>query len=182
MYTLEEACGSAGNLYWIAFLLTARSELSFSLIMEVLDSENGLALISSPQTLPHLRRKVVTKALEAIREEVAASSQQTALQSSDRNVTPMSSWFIGPDISPAQLEKAFIAIDVFPRCALLLTVFEGLQVDDAAELLHSDCELIRRGREAGLWELTRSLGSIAALVPPRQELKGAIELARHCVN
>ena len=181
MYTVEDAYGPASNLYWIAFLLTARVELSFSVVTEVLDSDNGIELISSPQGLPHLRRRVITKALEAIREEVAASAQQTALQSSDRTVMPLSSWFIGPDISPAQLEEAFFTIDVFPRCALLLTVFEGLQVDDAAELLHSDCELIRRGREAGLWELTRSLGSIAALVPPN-ERNGAVELARHCVN
>ena len=172
MYTVEDVYGSASNLYWIAFLLTARTELSFNVIMEVLDSENGLELISSPQTFPHLRRGVVTRALTAIREEITASAQQTALQPSDRTVLPVASWSIGPNITQAQLEEAILDIDVFSRCALLLTVFEGLPVDDVAELLHISCEMIHCGREGGLWELTRNLGSTASAVPLRLERMG----------
>ncbi len=183
MYTVEDAYGLASNLYWIAFLLTARTELSFNVVMEVLDSENGLELIPSPQTLLHLRRRVVTKALEAIREQVSDSAQQTALRLSDRDDCVISSSPICSDLSHAQLEKVLFTIDVFPRCALLLTVFEGLHLDDVAELLHTDRELIRRGREAGLWELTRSVGSTASPIPPQLErIRAGAATLTECSN
>ena len=59
-------------------------------------------------------------------------------------------------------EETVLAIEVFSRCALLLTVFEALHVDDVAELLHVDREMVRYGREAALWELTNRLGSTAS--------------------
>jgi len=46
---------------------------------------------------------------------------------------------------------------VFPRCALLLTVFEGMSADDTAVLLNVDRDLIRKARFIGLQELTRNL-------------------------
>lgn len=137
--------------------------------MEVLDSENGLELISSPQMRQHVRRRVVIKALTSIEEELTASAQRSALQPSDRGVMPIGIWSVGPNISQAKFEEAVIAINAFSRCALLLTVFEGLSLDDVAELLHCDRELIGCGREAGLWQLTRSLGSIAPVIPPQRE-------------
>jgi len=172
MYTVEDAYGPASNLYWIAFLLTGRSELSLNVILEVLDSENGLDLISSPQTLPGVRTRVIIRALAAIREEVSAWAQQAALQSSDPTVLSLSSWPIGPNITQAQLEEAILDIDVFSRCALLLTVFEGLTVDEAAELLYSNREMIDCGREGGLRELTRNLSSITSDIPLRLERMG----------
>ena len=95
MYTVEDAYEQASNLYWIAYLLTARAELSWSLTIEVLDSEDGLGLICSPRTLPHLKRSVITRALAAIREEVTASAQRTALQPSGETVMPLANWPIG---------------------------------------------------------------------------------------
>ncbi len=165
MYTAEEAYGLVSNLYWIAFLLTARSELSLSVLLEVLDSEDLSEFMSSPQTLAHVRKRVVARALAAIREEVTASAQQTAARLLNRTVLPVANWPIGPHISRDQLEEALLAIEDFPRCALLLTVFEGISVDEAAELLHRDGEMILCGRETGLWELTCNLGSIASAIP-----------------
>jgi len=46
---------------------------------------------------------------------------------------------------------------VFPRCALLLTVFERMSPEDAAVLLDVDRDLVRKARIIGLQELTRTL-------------------------
>ena len=56
-----------------------------------------------------------------------------------------------------QLERALLAIEVFPRCALLLSVFEGMTLEDAVILLGADRRLVRKGQMTGLRELTRNL-------------------------
>jgi DNA-directed RNA polymerase specialized sigma24 family protein len=53
-----------------------------------------------------------------------------------------------------ELERALLAIDLFPRCALLLTVFEKLSLDDAALLLNADRALVRKAQSQALLELT----------------------------
>ena len=164
MYTVEDAYEQASKLYWTAYLLTAHSELSCSLVLEALDSEDGMGLICSPRTLPDLKRSVVTRALVAIRDEVTSSAKKTALQPSGETVLRSGDWPIRLQISQAQFEEAMLAINVFSRSALLLTVYEG-PLDDATELLHCDRELVSRGREAGLSQLTRNLSAVAAAVP-----------------
>jgi len=49
---------------------------------------------------------------------------------------------------------------VFPRCALLLTVFERMSPEDAAVLLDVDRDLVRKARIIGLQDLTRNLAGI----------------------
>ena len=57
----------------------------------------------------------------------------------------------------AELEKALLAIDLFPRSALLLRVFEGFGMADAATLLDANPALIRKAQAIGLCELTTNL-------------------------
>ena len=52
-----------------------------------------------------------------------------------------------------------LAIDFFPRCAVLLTVFEKLSPDDTAVLLSSDRECVKTAAAIGLIELTRNLAA-----------------------
>ncbi len=49
------------------------------------------------------------------------------------------------------------AIDVFPRCALLLSIFEGMSLEDVATLLNGERDLVRKAQLIGLRELTRNL-------------------------
>lgn len=165
MSIVEDVYGRASSLYWLAFLLTARSELSLNVTVEVLESENGFELMFSPRTLPQVRRRVITRALAAIQEEVTAGAEQIELQPSDQIALPFANWSVIPFISQTQFEETVLAIEVFSRCALLLTVFEALHVDDVAELLHVDREMVRYGREAALWELTNRMGSTASAIP-----------------
>jgi hypothetical protein len=62
------------------------------------------------------------------------------------------------------LERALLAIDAFPRCVLLLLMFEGHSIDDAMVLLDADRELVHKAQVFALQELTRNLaGSRAEL-------------------
>jgi hypothetical protein len=60
-------------------------------------------------------------------------------------------------IDETQLASGLSAIDVFPRCALLLVTFEGLSIDDAAVLLGVDKRLVVYAESVGLQQLVRNL-------------------------
>jgi hypothetical protein len=66
------------------------------------------------------------------------------------------------DLTQPELHRALLAIDVFPRCALLLTIFEKLPVKDAALLLNADERLVLRAQATALIELTRNLAPVEA--------------------
>ena len=61
------------------------------------------------------------------------------------------------NLTKPELERALLAIEVFPRCALLLTVFERLSIQEAAVLLNADEPLVRKAQARALFDLTRNL-------------------------
>jgi hypothetical protein len=74
----------------------------------------------------------------------------------------------------ADLERAVLAIDPFPRCALLLYVFERLAVEDVATLLNSDRESVQTAASIGLTELARNLAE-GRNFPEANEVKGGLK-------
>ena len=70
---------------------------------------------------------------------------------------PSRTWSLDPDTTKIKLENALLDIDIFPRWALLLTVFEGLGLEETSTLLDADRELVQQGRITGLLDLTRNL-------------------------
>lgn len=156
MQELEQAYASAAGLYWIAFLLTGHSELSLELTMEVLDSGVDTELLLSSEIPARRRRSVIEKALAAMHDELAVSMHQTAWQPHLEARMPPT-WSLDPNTSKLQMENALLAIEIFPRCALLLTIFEGLSLEDASALLGSNRDSVLNGRVTGLWDLTRHL-------------------------
>jgi DNA-directed RNA polymerase specialized sigma24 family protein len=156
---IEQATGHAANLYWLAFLLTGRREASVDMAVEALESSDGNPFFSA-WMLAWARKVVIAKALAAVRQELAASALRLASQRS-RSCGPMPrNWALRPDTTKIQLERALLAIDLFPRCALLLSVFEGLSIDDATVLLDGDRELVRSAQVSAVQELTRNLASM----------------------
>jgi DNA-directed RNA polymerase specialized sigma24 family protein len=103
---------------------------------------------------------VISKALAAIRQELEASAQRIALARSPRCGRSLPrDWSLSPDASKLELERALLAIDAFPRCVLLLMLFEGLSLDDATVLLDVDRDLVRKAQVFALEELTRNLAA-----------------------
>jgi DNA-directed RNA polymerase specialized sigma24 family protein len=157
MQTLEQPNNGAADLYWLAFLLTGRPEPSIDVTLEALDVEDGANPFFSTWMLAWSRRVVIAKALAAIRDELGESARRMVSKRGEKATLPPRNWALGRDTTKGQVESALLAIDVFPRCALLLLVFEGLSLDDAALLLDGDRELVRQAQVTGVRELTRNL-------------------------
>lgn len=148
------------RIYWLAFLLTGQREPSLDLAIEVLDSPGGEQSFFSTWMLSWSRKVVIAKALNLIRDDLAASARRTASAPAGTQAPPAANWSLDPNTNKFQLERALLAIDVFPRCALVLSVFEGAPLADVAVLLGVNEDLARKGRAIGLLELTHNLAAM----------------------
>jgi DNA-directed RNA polymerase specialized sigma24 family protein len=156
MPTLEQKSRHAANLYWLAFLLTGARDESANMAVEAIESPEDTFF--SAWMLAWSRKVVISKALAAIRQELAESARRIAQARSPRCSRSLPrDWSLSPDASKLELERALLAIDAFPRCVLLLMLFEGLSLDDATVLLDVDRDLVRKAQVFALEELTRNL-------------------------
>jgi DNA-directed RNA polymerase specialized sigma24 family protein len=165
--TLNEDAGDprfadTSRIYWLAFLLTGRVEASLDVATEALEFQDEANPFFMTWMHGWSRRVVIAKAMAGIRRELAESARRTASKQVQRWADPRQGWVLDPRATKVQLERALLAIDVFPRCALVLSLFEGIALDDVAGLLDSDRELVRKGQAMAVRELTKNL---AAMVP-----------------
>lgn len=159
MPSLNRINRQAADLYWLAFLLTGQRETSVDATAEALDSAGANPFFSA-WMLAWARKVVIAKALGAIRQELAASALRIASARGRNTPCVQRNWSPADGATKAELERALLAIDAFPRCVLLLSLFEGLSVDDATVLLDVDRELIRKAQAFALQELTQNLAAI----------------------
>jgi DNA-directed RNA polymerase specialized sigma24 family protein len=157
MQTLDQTNESGADLYWLTFLLTGDREASLDVTLEALGFAQGANPFFSTWMLAWSRRVVIAKALAVIRDELATSAHRTASKRAEESTLPPRNWDPDQDATKVVLERALLAIDVFPRCALLLSVFERMPVEDVANLLDSDRDLVRKAQLTGLRALTRNL-------------------------
>jgi DNA-directed RNA polymerase specialized sigma24 family protein len=148
------------RIYRLAFLLTGHREPSFDLTVDALDFQDESNPFFSTWMLAWSRRVFIAKALAAIRDELAASARRTASRRVEKHALPPRNWTLDRDMAKVGLESALLAIDVFPRCALLLSVFEGMPLEDVAILLDGEMDLVRKAQMIGLRDLTRNLARI----------------------
>jgi len=153
------------DLYWLAFLLTGCRELSIDIVADAVASDDQRNAFFVSRMRPWSRWIVITKAVAAIRDELAASARRTMLSREDQTSWPRW-WPVGHEVTKARIEKALLAIDVFPRAAVLLLVFERVQLADAATLLDCDSSLIKKAQAIGLRELTVYLAGNRNLTEP----------------
>ena len=145
------------NLYWLAFLLTGNPGLSVDVTLEAVASQDDANPFFSAWMLAWSRRVFIAKALTGIRNELARSARRTASKRVEKAALQPRNWTLNRDTTKVQLESALLAIDVFPRCALLFSAFEHMSLEDAAVLLDADRRLVRKGQRVGLRELIRNL-------------------------
>src|SRR5262249_6311476 len=88
------------SLYWLAFLLTEQCERSIDIAVEAVTS----AGTSSP------RRVVISKAVAAVRDEVAASACRTKSSRRDSQALPAGDWVLDDSTTKEQLERAMLGI------------------------------------------------------------------------
>jgi DNA-directed RNA polymerase specialized sigma24 family protein len=157
MPSLDSTSQQAANLYWLAFLLTGNRQAGADAATESLESSPANPFFLT-WMLAWSRKVVIAKALAAIRQELAASAERVAAVRSPRSAAYLpANWTLPGSASKMELERALLAIDAFPRCVLLLLLFEGLSMEDATVLLDADRELIRKAQVFAIQELTRNL-------------------------
>jgi len=165
MQTLNQSDQGAGNsrsagplgIYWLAYLLTGHRELSLGVTIEALDLEDEASPFFWTWMRAWSRRLTIARVLAAIRREIAESASRTASKAMEKPALPPPDWALDRTPTKLEFERSLLAIDVFPRCALLLSVFEKVPLGDAATLLNADRDLVRKAKTAALRELTRNL-------------------------
>ena len=149
------------ELYWLAFLITGDQDQSVDAFIDAVEFDEP-APTSRGSMLSWARKLVIVAALDAVRSQIRDSKRRTriAAKTCDPSLGLMAKAVIGlPQLTKSDLEQALLAIDVFPRCALLLTFFEGLSINDVSILLDADWELVKAAQVEGTVELTRNLAN-----------------------
>lgn len=153
------------DLYWLAYLITADRERSIQFAIGALDLEDAANPFFKSWITTWSRKLFIARVLGCVKQEIENSAQGTPARGSSAATNLRVPEFPG-SAGKAELERALLAIDIFPRCAVLLTVFEKFPVEDVAILLNADRKLVVTARAIGLVELVRNL---AEAVPAAQK-------------
>jgi DNA-directed RNA polymerase specialized sigma24 family protein len=156
-----DSTNDVADLYWLAFLLTGRQDLSIEIASDAAVSTDYAKPLFSDWMRGWQRRLIIGRALTAIHDELADSARRTQLARGTGlargSAAPQRNWSLSPGTTKEELQQALLAIDLFPRAALLLLVFEGIRPAEAATLLDADASLIRKAQAIGLRELAANL-------------------------
>ena len=139
------------DLYWLAFLLTGDRERSVQAFTGALNSD------AEPPALQKFlhswaRKLVIVAALGTIRRQVresvlltrpATRAELAGLASVDQS-----------RLTKRELEEVLLAMDAFARCAVILTILEGLPAKEAAGLLGADENTVKAAQARGVAEMT----------------------------
>jgi DNA-directed RNA polymerase specialized sigma24 family protein len=147
----------AADLYWLAFLLTGSRDVSIDIAVDATASHEDMVPFFVAWMESWSRRIVIAKALAAVRQELAESARRTERARVHQSTAPPRGWSLPRDTTKTEIEEALLAIDLFPRAAVLLLIFEGLRIADVATLLDADVTLVKKGQAIGLRELTSNL-------------------------
>jgi len=151
--TFEE---KSSELYSLAFLLTGNADRGVEAFSRALDFDEEANPVFGEFMNAWARKLVIAEALGTMDAELRTSRQRTARAAEDE-IPGDTKWKPRPHIAKEDFEEAVIAIDAFPRCAMLLTIFEGMSIEAAAALLNADEALTRMAQRIGIVQLTRNL-------------------------
>jgi hypothetical protein len=144
------------ELYSLAFLLTGNTDRSLQAFNRTLDGEEEETTLFGNSTNRRARKLIIVEALDAMEMELEASRHRTAcLALDERSVNP--GWKRRALIATGEFEKAVLAIDAFPRCAILLTIFERISLRTAAILLNADHAVTQTAQRIGALQLSDNL-------------------------
>jgi hypothetical protein len=146
--TIEDLRTEAVDLYWVCFVLTGHQHLSIEIAADVVAQDYPNRFFSE-RMQGWSRRSALAKALEAIRQELTESARRTDI-ARDEETSALPALSVNEEISKTDIEEALFGIDLFPRAALVLLVFEKIRIADAITLLDADAALIRKAQVIGL--------------------------------
>jgi hypothetical protein len=164
MQTLRQTHSEEASLNRLACLLTGERETSVDAPLETAGTETGPSPFAEWMAA-WSRRVAIAKVLTAIRGELAASARRIASMRVGNSAPPSGSANVGELATSLQFERALQPIDIFPRCALVLTTFGGISIEDAAVLLDATEDLVRQARTVGFRELFANLARMKSRTP-----------------
>jgi hypothetical protein len=147
---------NSSELYRLALLLTGNTDRSVEAFSRAIDFDEEENPAFGGFMNAWARKLIIVKALGTIEKELRASKQRVARRVADE-AAGVGKWKRRAHIAREEFEEAVIVIDAFPRCAMLLTIFEGMPIEDAAVLLNADKSLTASAQRIGIVELTRNL-------------------------
>ncbi|HTB12936.1 MAG TPA: hypothetical protein VK752_15245 [Bryobacteraceae bacterium] len=155
------------ELYSLAYLLTGNADRSVEAFDRALEIEEPENPAFGEFMNSWARKLIVVEALGTIKSELRVSKQRVA-RAAEPEMPKNAKWNRRPHIPREEFEEAVVAIDAFPRCAMLLTVFEGMSIDAASLLLNENKALIKKAQRIGLVQLTRNLAEDSGPDPYRE--------------
>jgi len=155
------------DVYWLAFLLTGDHDASVEAAVDAVDLRAGAQPFFSTWVLRWSRKISISKALAAVRDDLHASAQRTEARLAGDRAPKLRNRSLSDAATKVDLERTLLAMDVFPRCVLVLSILEGLPVEDVAILLDADRGLVEKALASALDEFTRRLSSTRLQVPDR---------------
>jgi hypothetical protein len=157
----------SSELYTLAFLLTGDADRSVEAFSRALDTEEPENPSFGEFMNSWARKLIIVEALGTITPELRASKQRTA-RATEGELSGDAKWNGRPYIAREEFEEAVVAIDAFPRCAMLLTIFEGMSIEAASVILNANKSLVRKAQRIGIVQLTRNLAGDSGPDPHRE--------------
>jgi DNA-directed RNA polymerase specialized sigma24 family protein len=157
MELLVTANCDAADLHWLTRVLTGSREIAFQAVMQAHDGAEAASDFFSNWLSAWSRKIAISKALAAVKEDLARSAREMAQRDAQEVTLRQASRSVDRETTKSELEHALLQIDVFPRAAFLIVVFERMPLEDAAILLGADPELVREAWAAAMRELTIQL-------------------------
>lgn len=167
MQSLEQTKQGAAGLHWLATLLTGDPELAIEVTIDAVEPPDHPIEFFSSYREGWSRRLVIAKAISRIRDRLTDSAKRRSWAQDVNSAVRPQAWRLDAGVTKAELEQALLSIDIFPRAAVLLLLFEGLPIVDATALLDADAPLVRSALAAGVRELVVRL---AGMRPRDQKL------------
>jgi hypothetical protein len=128
----EMPAGRVFDLYWLGYLLTGDPERSVQGVRETLEIPDAANPFFESWFITWARKIFIAKVLGYVFPQASAPE----LLARFRRLQPETGHGCIPRINKApgkaELEWALLKIELFPRCALLLSVFEKLAIEDTA--------------------------------------------------
>lgn len=163
------------ELYWLAYLLTGDRERSVQAFTGALNSDAESPALQRFM-LSWARRLVIVEALATIRRQIRESALRTRPATRFElkgRLTPVDR----TTFTKQELEEALLSMDVLQRCVVILTIFEGLKVKDAAGLLGVDVETVKAAQARGVTAMTLRMAVIGPVSPRPFSLSHSVMVA-----
>ena len=147
------------GLLWLSGLITGDLESGVDIVAQSICVDDAANDFFAGWMSKWSRKLVIANSLTRVAADLRRSAQRTRSGSSDTKpvALPLPEWPADHAVNKAQLQNALAAIDLFPRCAVLLTVFEKLSIEEASLLLGVDRKLVIQARVTGLARLAYNL-------------------------